>query len=41
MKKKNVPHSHSSFGTPSTKYFFALIQKIFLHTKVEIIFRHQ
>ena len=29
-----------NFGTPSTKIFFALIKKIFLHTLVEIIFRY-
>ena len=29
-----------NFGTPSTKFFFALIKKIFLQTLVEIIFRY-
>ena len=28
-----------NFGTPSTKFFFALIKKIFLQTLVEIIFK--
>ena len=32
--------SHSIFGIPSTKYFFALIKKFFLQTLVEIIFRY-
>ena len=29
-----------NFGTPSTKFFFALIKKIFLQTLIEIIFRY-
>ena len=29
-----------NFGTPSTKFFFALIKKIFLQTLVEIILRY-
>ena len=33
--------SHSTFGTHSTKYFFALIKIIFLQTIVVIISRYQ
>ena len=29
-----------NFGTPTTKFFFALIKKIFLQPLVEIIFRY-
>merc|ERR1711946_75042 len=29
-----------NFGTPNTKFFFALIKKIFLQPLVEIIFRY-
>jgi len=38
FKEISFTPSHSTFGTPSTKYFFALIKKIFLQTLVEILF---
>ena len=39
--KKIVLPLDSILGTPSTKYFFALIKKIFLKVLIEISFRYQ
>ena len=39
LKKKNFTSFHSTFGTPGTKYFLVLIEKFFLQTLVEIIFK--
>ena len=44
MKKKNSKNlctrGYSTFWTPSTRIFFALIKKIFLQTLIEIILRY-
>ena len=40
IKKNCFTLSHSTFGKPSTKYFFVLIKKKLLHPLVEITFRY-